>query len=643
MIHATCPSCGKQYDLPDQAAGKKAKCKACGAVMPIPAAKASKPAKPKKQSRAPRDDDPLGLGGPPDKSKGDLSSLYGSAGGDPVAAPTAEPAGFNPSVSFANTPRKKSAALPMGLILGLGGGAVGLIVIVIVAAVVFSGGGDDGKDDAASAGGLSIAGGSVPGGSYAAGDEQDTGDADEDGDNANQETKATRSQTRLLPESPADVVDWTVQDVRAEAGRLVKPVRFRGIELLVPRTWEATSHLEKLVELGVQPSAKDAGMLMAVQPEQSTGVSIATFKSKPKAGEVWPQVIKAKTMSHTMFGSDGPYTRDHKPEDLPVIAFDPWTPQKVFVREDALVDTAFGTLFGGYPFIRLDIKAINVPAIGEGPEPRKLVCYIGYLGDTMAIFRYDVHPQITFEPLALDGIICAATLLDRAEAVAASAKDEGYLELLEEPGHRSVFGDSTPPMPGKREAGSNMLDALVQYAQATAGPADLVGPRGKGYGLTLPESLELVSTTRAAIRTEPLADGTWLSMEVHKLAGLERRQPSPIIEPGKSILLRGRRADIPAGVETTELQSDHLTLHRLLYPQVPGQTTRRVAYVAKDGPMLITLFGNLPMGDIERLAEFDAVAISIQPMADDPDDEPDWSADEPPDADDDEPDVSDDF
>ena len=67
-----------------------------------------------------------------------------------------------------------------------------------------------------------------------------------------------------------------------------------------------------------------------------------------------------------------------------------------------------------------------------------------------------------------------------------------------------------------------------------------------------------------------------LSMEVHKLSGLDRRAATPVAEDGSTVLIRGRRVAMPAGVVVSEITSDRYTLTRLLYPKQTGEALRRV-------------------------------------------------------------------
>lgn len=105
-------------------------------------------------------------------------------------------------------------------------------------------------------------------------------------------------------------------------------------------------------------------------------------------------------------------------------------------------------------------------------------------------------------------------------------------------------------------------------------------------------------------------------MEVHKLAGLDRRAESVVSEDGSTVLLRGRRIVVPAGVEISEIVSDRYTIKRLLYPVQTGSDIRRVEYVIKDGPYLISVLGRYPASDAARLIMLDDAAKSVQPLED---------------------------
>jgi hypothetical protein len=660
MIQATCPSCGKQYELPDQAAGKKAKCKACGAVMPIPAAKggtSAKPDKPKKKKPA-RDDDPLGLGGPPDKAAADLSSLYGSAGGDPLASPASEPAGFNPNVSFSNTPSKKSAAsLPMGLILGVGGGAVGLIIVVVLAIVLIGGGSDDEAKKTASTGGLSIGGGSVPKVQTPYRVDPDDNEADPDnrvdrdidpvedqGDSTGQANPTGPNQLKpnnpyvkaldqrhgknadryrvLVPPADDTLLDWTLP--KPTDPTLSDRYTFRNMKLVIP-AWEywgvddpsyQTSDKLGIVGSLKAPKGRDSVAIKAVlKPEGALDWPIVAITDKPERG------------TSVTAGNFIAWARERSSD--------------LVLRQD--VDVQYGLLFGGYRFVRI----VHREPVKVYDGQAEVVEYIGYIQGLLYHFVVIDALGQEVDTRQLEDMIRSARIMpdnyfnqfvDQPAISQGNFKPEVWKRWRDDPQITLPTPESVPPVRSVARADPSDSPILADGGikdggtQPNAAPDDVGGmvrPVGGAFGINLVGDLKVVSVTRVAIRTEPLADGTWLSMEVHKLAGLERRQATPILEPDKSILLRGRRTDIPAGVETTELKSEHLTLYRLLYPQVQGQPTRRVVYVAKDGPLLITLFGNLPTGDVERLAEFDAAAMSIQPMAEDPDDRPDWTVDEP--------------
>lgn len=190
------------------------------------------------------------------------------------------------------------------------------------------------------------------------------------------------------------------------------------------------------------------------------------------------------------------------------------------------------------------------------------------------------------------------------------ANPDGSDESTESPGDEPDGSDE----PGDSDGPE--VDTPLQESPVANQPAapELLTPTSCAYGIVLPEGLSLISQTRVAIRTAPHEDGTWLSMEVHKLSGLDRRQAAALADDGASVLVRGRRVAVPAGAELSDVVSDRFTAKRLLYPKQPGETLRRVAYVIKDGPYLVSVLGRYPVGDAARLALLDEAAKSVQPV-----------------------------
>lgn len=171
-------------------------------------------------------------------------------------------------------------------------------------------------------------------------------------------------------------------------------------------------------------------------------------------------------------------------------------------------------------------------------------------------------------------------------------------------------GDSDPPVEEPPVEDPPVEEPVEEGDDALS----VTAPNSSSYAIVLPEGLELISKTRVAVRTSTHADGTWLSMEVHKLAGLDRREVSPVSADGSTVLLRGQRIAMPEGVEVSDLATDLYTAKRLLYPIKPGDKTRRVEYVIKDGPYLISVLGRFPVNDDARLAMLDEAAKSVQPI-----------------------------
>ncbi|MCC9605856.1 prolyl oligopeptidase family serine peptidase [Blastopirellula sp. JC732] len=107
-IQFNCPSCGKNYSVGEQLAGKQAKCKACGATMSIPL-----------PAVAPLEDDPL---------------EYGIKEDPFAAASSLAPLPPKPRTAAAAPPKKKSG-MNSGLktLLYVVGGIAGIFAMIVIA------------------------------------------------------------------------------------------------------------------------------------------------------------------------------------------------------------------------------------------------------------------------------------------------------------------------------------------------------------------------------------------------------------------------------------------------------------------------------------------------------------------------------
>ncbi len=612
MIQTTCAKCGKSYQLPDAAAGKKAKCKACGAVMAIPAA-------------APADDDPLGLGGAPSPGGGDLSSLYGS-----TPEPTAEaPPAFNPAASFTNAPRRSSGP-PMKLIIGLAGGAVGLIVVVILAAALVGGGGGDDKEDDGP-GGLAITGGSVPGGGTSADPETDDTDDEDDGNKLEVESFGG---TAVLPPEESELVDWTLPP-SASAEAMMQRVVFRGLALRVPLDWAYEIETYTEVTQDTTEQLGDSGFDFVDQDSETTRLmveleenrALSVFVSKlPEGSEDWPALFRVDEMLLEMTLSPDEFERfdelakngtdrqqftagfirgaaEEKMLDL-VVAFAFSEPVGFYLNDRLVESVEFGTLLGGHRFVRLE---------AEDSQGVHSIAYIGTVGD--------LRVQLVADSLAGDEqlrteferLLRTAELAPEVEAVAAAQEqgDDAYLGWIDDGGVEVLFSGAPAPLPDLAAADWSGGDTPVFVG---LGRPDLVAPTGKPLGIVVPEPLEVISTTRAAVRTRPMDDGTWLTLEVHKLTGLDRRAVDLIDESDGTVLMRGQRVALPEAAEVSELASEAFTIQRLLQPALPGQGVREVVYVMKEGAYLVTVIGRYPADQPAWLETFDTAAMSVQKM-----------------------------
>jgi len=260
------------------------------------------------------------------------------------------------------------------------------------------------------------------------------------------------------------------------------------------------------------------------------------------------------------------------------------------------------------------MKPARLPRLPDANVPTRVVSYIGLVGDVMVMFRIDVNGSREQHLNGLEAMVRSARLMDRSEADEVAKDDPAYKDWLSDSGRSLAFADSPRPMPGKKAASGGLTTAeLLKMSQKLAAPLELQGPRGKGYGIALPEVFEVISKTRTAIRTKPMDSGYWLTMEVHKLSGLDRRQASPLAIHKKSILLRGHRVPIAEGVDVSEIQAERYSVHRLHYP-AGSDGIRRVAYVMKDGPYLISVIGQYPTDQPKLLEELDKAVLTVQPV-----------------------------
>ncbi len=568
MIQTKCASCGKAYQLPDEAAGKKAKCKACGAVMAIPASAA---------------DDPLGLGG----------------------------------------------------------GAVGLAVVVIVAVVLMGGSDADKKKVDSTPGGLALSGGTVPSNASTTNPfgttPTDVTDVDEEAEFLQELAVRFDADVIKLPEDK-ELSAWTapVQSPTDEAS--VKLVAYRGLDFQVPAKWEVSyskgkdvfeAEMEDGVPRRVRELYEQTSVLNFV-PAEATKVSVRVAPRPTKQN--WPPLYWVEeTRGEMVLGTEiAEYAETNEPESgLPNATFierlrsilndDPqaaerpvgfaWAePEAFFVNRKKIKDVTFGEMFAGYRFARLSGADLGDDTAG--------VTYVGYVGDLLVTLQIQ-YPKD--KPASLDEVervIRSARLLSESDAEELTQEDTAYQKWLRESKLKLAFLKSTAPI----SDGVAVVD--VTNDPRAPLPAGVVAPLGKGYGLIVPASMKIVSNTRTAVRTQPLDDGSWLTMEVHKLTGWDRRQDSPIDTAKGTILLRGFSVPIPENAELSEITSPNFTIQRLLYPELPGTGLREVAYVIKDGPHLVTLIGRFPLAQPERLAEFDEAAKTVQKM---PEQEPEES------------------
>lgn len=615
MIQVKCPSCGKGYKLPDNTAGKKTRCKACGEVIEIPGLAAAA------LSKAP----PV------------------SAPTHPVAPPTApqppsagDPTIFNPGVSFSHSTstRKTSAPLPTKLIVGAAGGGVGLLLIIVLVVVLIGGAGDK-KDDSTQSGGLSLGGPSSPSSTNTKSNTptKDPVVGDRPGNEETPGTGDPKTTDSTDPQDPVVVID-DPEPVDTYAKAMDDLFRVDTDKFMVHRPPADDKELvdwTTAAPAGFKPSERDSFRNM--------GIVIGL----PKYWQNFPGMNMDKRTTEGYFASENGANRvlvfstlsSEKTVDWPFLispregASGIRSSNSMTKRADGYlltrknVQVSFGTLMGGYRFIR--IESLDEKKFAN--KPARQVEYVGYVGDVLMHFTLkDAEgDDITLEDL--EQYVRSARLMTPQELDAYANDDSSrkthlngrWKGWLADPEVKIADSGTAPPVDigtlvGPIDRPNPDTPDQVADKPKPRDPGELSRPTGAAFGIELPAVFEEASQTRIAMRAKPLGDGTWLSMEVHKLQALHRRWASPVAGDGASLLLRGRYVALPAGVQVTSIKSEHYdVIHRLHYPELPGQDVRRVEYVVKDGPYLITVLGRYPSKDPERLAELDAAVLTVQP------------------------------
>lgn len=478
MIKFKCPSCDKQYQLPDNAAGRKARCKACGEAMVVPEA----------PDELFADDAPAG---------DDLSSLYSdsdSAGPIDHIAAEESPMAFNPETSFqqgVSKPKAVMPPLPMKLILAGAGGAVALIVIVVVAIVMMSGKGGQDQNDANDGLAFNTGGESTtaqpanpfgsstrPGVSAA-----DTGTEATDPDTASPDPSEGTDTTEpevdiepvevepievepvepeplgpaialedspyykalvdrhnknaedfevLLPPSDAELVDWTLPERTVGTDNtLNESYSFNHMNLKIP-AWEYWQ-----VNTPVLGNSNRNGLVTRfASPKGQDIVGIKAFP-RPEGALDWP-VVALRTGGSELSQLD----------EANSIMWARDVPGDLVLRDNVKVE--YGLLFGGYRFVRIEheqpIKLND--AVGRKVE------YIGYLGDLLHTFAIRDHPE-GVEMAVLEEMIRSArlmptaafnTFVDNTAVSQRNFKPAVWKEWRDDPAVNVVHAESEPPV-----------------------------------------------------------------------------------------------------------------------------------------------------------------------------------------------------
>ena len=571
-IQFNCPSCGTNYRVPTAAVGKKVDCQSCGKSMTIPATSSASAAS---QSSSYRQASAAGM----------------SAADEPVAAVPA----FGDAGSAFGASQRRSSISPMLLIAGIGGAAVLLLVGVLVIVILGSGESDPGETTATPPAPRVERARRGRGGNT---DEDPTADATEDGS-----TEVTpiipvvARQDFRKPSNNNELTNWTLQATPA-AQQLGQKAELCGMAFYFPREWAVVNSAT------LENATSNRGVVSGLSADATISMEINVYR--PEAGPVgdWPNMYKVGMITPEMFGNlfedDFDYINGEDNLDW-VFAYEDDEPRYFCVRESAYQSLDYGTLFDGYRFVRVVLQ--------NRQNDIEKVAYIGYMEDLLVVAVAQVPSGQRSRLADIEWVIRSAHLLEKNDAQVYAQDDPLYRSWFYEPDVSLPHGEDRGPVSGLVAAGWDGFSDGSSFADLTA--LALVGPRNQDYVMFGPEGMPHVSTTRLAVRWLPNEDtGLWMEMKTTKLSGASRRIDSPIIETEQGedpkALLYGREVDLPQGYEYSTIETNELTVHRILMPAVDSSSLRQIYYVVIDHGQEITIVGyfdNDRPEDLERLEE----------------------------------------
>ncbi|MEM9018920.1 MAG: hypothetical protein AAGC44_00020 [Planctomycetota bacterium] len=623
-IQFNCPACGHHYKVPASAAGRKAKCKACGAPMKVPT-----PGSEPDDGIELLDDEPGSGPSPtraasgsvekrerpaePDKRESaDLSSLYaadaeetvdatGSAAGESFDFSAASGQGSRPRSASRSRPAKKQGGLPMPLLIGAGGGAALLLILVIVLVVVVAGGGEDEPESPG------LTAGTINNSNTAAsrnssdrepekpfriaGPDNDGPSAeaeqDEPIDGPIEEPEEVLPEFIDLPDDDSGLTDWTIRvdPAVAEAARQLPRA---GVVVTAPPSWTDRS---KPVEAD-GPQLSDQ---VAHSPDETIEISVIVGKYGTNRPPKWPRMM---TMERAPEG--------YSDDDLLFGKSEAFRgPNRFMLVPDRVAEpVTFGTLFGGYRFMRFVMQ-------GQRADNReaRVIHYLGTIGGLY------LHIMITGEQAdeaamaEAEWIARSARLMTESGLTAFARKTPLFQDWLRSSGLKVPRVDDLPPVasstpsvwPGFAD-GSDFKSMMMMAGSA--------GPVRSPYRIAPPSGLVHAASSRLAVRWQPNEHGLWMAMEVVDLGSRWRRVESPLLGDDLA-MISGREQGLPPGTQTKQMQINGLTVFRVLPPDSPAMDVREVFYVSLDHGMLVTVRGRYAKDRPDDLARLDAAVQTL--------------------------------
>ncbi|XAM00028.1 hypothetical protein OT109_01310 [Phycisphaeraceae bacterium D3-23] len=245
-----------------------------------------------------------------------------------------------------------------------------------------------------------------------------------------------------------------------------------------------------------------------------------------------------------------------------------------------------------------------------------VLLYTGFVNDLRITFVGEASSRYKAPIADMEYIIRSSRLMTSREARAYAREDATYQMWMNDRFISVAYdGDSAPY--GDLTAGEwEGFPELSSFEGSNAARATIT-PLHQPYGIVPPEGLSVASINRVSARWFPNDNGLWLQMKVTKLEGrAQRTMSTPIMSPESEggperAFVNSTAVALPVGYEYSQLSAGTMTLHRVLLPEHPGSSVRKVYYVLFDGASQVTIEAHFDASRPEDLALLDTAAQTL--------------------------------